>query len=228
MLPVPDGSTGAGGFFDGLTFIPAPYNRAVISVTNPSVSDYVLPTIKNDVDLTKLCSALRSVDSIRLVKSLELKDEHKILTSVLLSYDKKEWDDARLELMNYLNSSENLVYFVDAVNQKNFNITPQNRPIIISLISKTINVYDWSDFLDRYIDELRDRSLGDENLFEFYRDSSFCKQNVLDKIKNEVILLLKDNIADDRCVPETPVSGGAAIPPEKCWKRTSGRGSCTR
>lgn len=176
---------------------PAPYNRAVISVTNPSVSDYVLPTIKNDDDLTKLCSALRSVNSIRLVKSLELKDEHKILTSVLLSYDKKEWDEARLELMNYLNSSENLVYFVDAVNQKNFNITPQNRPIIISLISKTINVYDWSDFLDRYIDELRDRSLGDENLFEVYRDSLFCKQNVLNKIKKEFILSLKDNIADD-------------------------------
>lgn len=176
---------------------PAPYNRAVISVTNPSVSDYVLPTIKNDADLTKLCSALRSLDSIRLVKSLELKDEKKILKSILLSYDKEEWDDAKLELMNSLNIFENLVFFVDAVNQKDFNITPQNRSIIISLISKTINVYNWSDFLDKYINELRDKSLGYEKIYEVYQNSSFCKQNVLDKIKNEVILLLKDNIADD-------------------------------
>lgn len=175
---------------------PKPFQRTIISVFNPSVSDYVLPTINNDEDLEILCSALRTTDSIRLIKSLEVKNEKRILRHVLERYNKDEWDDARLELTNDLSVFDDVDYFVKSVEQKDFDITPQNRSAILGIISKTIDDYDWSDFLEKNIELLRDDSAGYCNIYEVYKDSTFCQDKVLGKIHKVVVGLLKENIND--------------------------------
>jgi len=175
---------------------PKPYQRTIVSVFNPSVSDYVLPTINNDEDLEFLCSALRTVDSIWLVKSLRVRKEKRILRSVLKKYSKDEWDDAKLELMNALNLFDDVDSFVKSVEQEDFDITPHNRSTIMKIISKTINNYDWSDFLGKNIELLRDNSLGYCNIYEVYKDSVFCQDKVLEKIHLAVVALLKEGIND--------------------------------
>ena len=62
--------------------------------------------------------------------------------------------------------------------------------------SKTIDKYDWSDFLDEHIEELQDDSAGYCNIYEVYKDSSFCKKNVLEKIRREIVKVLKNGIND--------------------------------
>ena len=175
---------------------PRYHKKTIITVFNPSVSDYVLPSIKNDADLEKLCSALRTVESILFIKSMNIKNEKRILKNVLQKYENDEWDDAKLKLMDCLNVFENLDLLIEAVNNNELEISLGNRRTILSIISKTINKYDWSDFLDKHIEELQDDSAGYCNIYEVYKESSFCQENVLEKLGKEVVKALKKGIND--------------------------------
>lgn len=175
---------------------PRYHEKIVVSVFNPSVSDYVLPNIKNDIDLEKLCFSLRSVESVSFVKSMNMEKERRILKNVLLKYNADEWDDAKLKLIDFLEIFDNLNLLVDSINQNEFEITQKNRSTILSIISKTVNVYDWSNFLDNHIEKLRDDSLGYCKIYEVYGDSFFCKKTVLEKVRKNVVKLLKEKIND--------------------------------
>ena len=173
------------------------HKKTVITVFNPSVSDYVLPSIKNDTELEKLCSALRTIESILFIKSMNVKSEKRILKKILQKYENDEWDDAKLKLMDCLNIFENLDLFVEAVNNNELEISQSNRRTALSVISKTINKYDWSSFLDKHIEELQDDSTVYCNIYEVYKDSPFCQENVLEKIRCEIVKTLK-NVVNDR------------------------------
>ena len=125
-----------------------------------------------------------------------MKNEQKILKNVLRKYENDEWDDAKLKLMDCLNVFENLDFFVEAINHNDLVISQDNRDSILSIISKTIDKYDWSGFLDKHIEELQDDSAGYCNIYEVYKDSSFCQENVLEKIGKEVVKILKKGIND--------------------------------
>lgn len=172
------------------------HEKTIVTVFNPSVSDYVLPSIKNDAELEKLCSALRTVESILFIKSMNIKNEKRILKNVLQKYENDEWDDAKLKLMDCLNVFENLGLLIEAVNNNELEISLGNRRTILSIISKTINKYDWSDFLDKHIEELHDNSAGYCNIYEVYKDSFFCQERVLEKIRREIVKVLKNGIND--------------------------------
>lgn len=172
------------------------HEKTIVTVFNPSVSDYVLPSIKNDAELEKLCSSLRTVESILFIELMNAKNERKILKRVLQKYENDEWDDAKLELMDCLNEFNHLDLLIDAVSHNEIVISQNNRRSVLSIISKTINKYDWSDFLDKHIEELQDDSAGYCNIYEVYKDSSFCQENVLEKIGKEVVKILKNGIND--------------------------------
>ena len=99
-------------------------------------------------------------------------------------------------MQNCLNEFEHLDFLIDAVSHNEIVISQNNRCSVLSIISKTINKYDWSDFLDKHIEELQDDSAGYCNIYEVYKDSSFCQENVLEKIGKEVVKILKNGIND--------------------------------
>ena len=175
---------------------PRYHEKTIVTVFNPSVSDYVLPSIKNDAELEKLCSSLRTVESILFIELMNEKNERKILKRVFQKYENDEWDDAKLKLMDCLNEFEHLDFLIDAINHNDLMISQRNRGFLLSIISKTIDKYDWSDFLDEHIEELQDDSAGYCNIYEVYKDSSFCKKNVLEKIRREIVKVLKNGIND--------------------------------
>jgi hypothetical protein len=175
---------------------PRYHEKTIVTVFNPSVSDYVLPSIKNDAELEKLCSSLRTVESILFIELMNEKNERKILKRVFQKYENDEWDDAKLKLMDCLNEFEHLDFLIDAINHNDLMISQRNRGFLLSIISKIIDKYDWSDFLDEHIEELQDDSAGYCNIYEVYKDSSFCKKNVLDKIRREIVKVLKNGIND--------------------------------
>jgi hypothetical protein len=127
---------------------------------------------------------------------MNIKNEKRILKNVLQKYENDEWDDAKLKLMDCLNVFENLDLLIEAVNNNELEISLGNRRTILSIISKTINKYDWSDFLDKHIEELHDNSAGYCNIYEVYKDSSFCQERVLEKIRREIVKVLKNGIND--------------------------------
>lgn len=172
------------------------HEKTIVTVFNPSVSDYVLPSIKNDAELEKLCSALRTVESILFIELMDMKNEQKILKNVLRKYENDEWDDAKLKLMDCLNVFENIGFLIDAINHNDLVISQRNRDTLLSIISKTIDKYDWSDFLNEHIEELQDDSAGYCNIYEVYKDSPFCQESVLEKIRREIVNVLKNGVND--------------------------------
>ena len=170
---------------------------ALISVFNPSVSDYVLPTILDCNTMVKLISCLRTVESIDVVESYKRKftDVATIYRTILNDFCEQGWLDAKIRLVRLLGFDCGLVAkLVYAAMADEKMITKNNKNDFYFIVLDNLNFFDFSEFI-----RLRGSSFCKNyqdygTILEYYKDSVFAKDDVVQYLQKCVYQELKNNV----------------------------------
>ena len=171
--------------------------NAIISVFNPSVSDYVLPTILDRDVIAKLCGVLGTVGSIRVLESNEEKivDVKSIYRRLLNGYSKTEWTDAKIRLIRLLGYECGL--FPDLIKmalKDDCLVSDDNKFDFSDIVMDNLSKYDFSDFIMCYPFFICESYQEFGSLLDGYQASPFAKDYVIEFLQECLYELLEDNI----------------------------------
>jgi GTPase SAR1 family protein len=124
--------------------------EAVVSVFNPSVSDYVLPTILEKDIIIKLCRALGTVDSVRVVEYNKEKivNVQSVYGALLNNCPKNEWTDVKIRLIRLMGYKCGLVpNLIKYAIKNNDIITDDNKYDFYFIVIENLSKYDFSEFI---------------------------------------------------------------------------------
>lgn len=176
-------------------FIPHKVERAVISVFNPSVSDYLLPIILSNLDeLEMLCDSLRTVESLIILSKFQENENRKIMKRLLSKYTEDEWPLARLMMISFLEDKELAQKVYKAINGGLIEITADNWNCLQAIIIFSVNECDWSNILLN-LDKKVYNSLEDYDvLYDSYKNCKYSQNQVLTKLHDNIVAVLKSCI----------------------------------
>ena len=172
-------------------------NKAVVSVFNPSVTDYVLPTILERDIIVKLCSVLGTVDSIRVIESNEEKidDVQSIYRDILKEIPKKTWSDAKIRLIRLMGNMCGLVpNLIKYAIKNNDIITDDNKFDFYLIVINNLSEYDFSEFIICCGWSFCDNYSDFGAVLEDYKNTSFAQHLVIEYLQECVYESLLDDI----------------------------------
>ena len=171
--------------------------KSFVAVFNPSVSDYVLPIILDNEKMTKLCSALGSVESIAVLESNKDKftDVATIYASLLNGYSEQSWPDAKIRLVRLLGFGCGLVEkLVNAATIDENLITKSNKNDLYYIVFENLNNFDFSNFIKQratsFCKDYRDYG----SIWTYYKDSPFANDDVVAFLQERIYRELEYNI----------------------------------
>ena len=170
---------------------------AIISVFNPSVSDYVLPTILDRSVIAKLCKALSTVDSIDVIESNQYKivDARLIYKMLLEDYSKNEWPNAKIRLIRLCGYECGLIpdLIKETMNDETL-VDDDNKFDFSDIVMDNLSKYDFSDFIMCYPFFICESYQEFGSLLDGYQASPFAKDYVIEFLQECLYELLEDNI----------------------------------
>lgn len=167
-----------------------------VSVFNPSVSDYVLPTILERDIITKLSLALGTIGSIEVIEynNKKIVDVQSIYRVLLDDCPKNEWTDVKIRLINLMGYECGLVPdLIEAVMEHGNMITDENKFDFYSILLDNLCRYDFSDFIICYAYEICEDYHDLGSIWENYKSSPFAKDFVVDFLQKCIYMSLETN-----------------------------------
>lgn len=168
-----------------------------VDVFNPSVSDYVLPIILDGDTIVKLSSCLGTVESIGVIESNKGKfaDVSSIYRTILNGCCEQGWSDAKIHLVRLLGFGCGLVEKLISAAMADENlITKNNRNDFYHIVFDNLNFFDFSDFIKLRGASFCKRYQDYGMILEYYKDSVFAKDDVVEFLQKGVYQELKYNI----------------------------------
>ena len=172
-------------------------NDAFVSVFNPSVSDYVLPTILKQDIIVKLSGLLGTLESIGVIESNEEKfaNVDLIYNKLLENYSEKDFPNAKIHLIRLLGFECGQVpSLIEFVLGRNDLVTKENKSDLFFIVFENLNTYDFSEFIKRFADQICKDYEDFGLIWEYYKDSPFAKEDVVQCLQERVGKSLSDNI----------------------------------
>ena len=171
--------------------------ESFVSVFNPSVSDYVLPTILERDIIVKLCDTLGTVESINVIESNKGRfiDVFVVYGSLLNGCPKNVWSNAKIHLVRLLGYECGKVpELIEFAMTKTELITKENKTDFFFIVFGNIDKFDFSDFIRQYAERFCDDFEDLGSIWECYKDSPFAKDEVVAFLQKCVKESLKCNI----------------------------------
>ena len=169
----------------------------IVSVFNPSVSDYVLPTILVQDIIVKLCDSLGSVESINVIESNKGKFANVFLIykTLLKGYSENEWPNAKIHLIRLVGFEcgwvPNLIEFAMSKSEL---ITKENKSDFFFIVFENLDKCNFSDFIRQYAECFCNDYEDFGSIWEYYKDSPYAKDGVVQWLQERVGKSLSDNI----------------------------------
>lgn len=166
--------------------------KRYVSTFNPSVNDFIIPLIKNSFELERLFKCLQSLECIRFICSLEFDYKIGLLLNILNSLT--EYTTIKLVALrgllklSYENAKK---YLLEIVEDQSLGLSKVD-DIVIEYIDKV----DFSSFIEKNINDYIASVDDIHNLYEQYSKSSFCKEDVLNKIYDKLSKTFEEDICD--------------------------------
>lgn len=171
--------------------------KMIVSVFNPSVSDYVLPTILVQDMIVKLCDSLGTVESINVIESNKGKFAYVffIYKTLLKGYFENEWPNAKIHLIRLVGFECGWVpSLIEFVMSKSELITKENKSDFFFIVFENLDKYDFSDFIRQYAELFCNDYEDFGSIWEYYKDSPYAKDSVVQWLQERVGKSLSDNI----------------------------------
>ena len=168
-----------------------------VSVFNPSVSDYALPTILERDVIVKLSLALGTIDSIKVIEynNKKIVDAQLIYRALLLNSPKNEWTNVKIRLIRLMGYECGLVPdLIEAVMEYGNMITDENKFDFYSILLDNLCRYDFSDFIMCYAYEICEDYHDLGSIWENYKSSPFAKDFVVEYLQESVYVSLEEDI----------------------------------
>lgn len=169
----------------------------IVSVFNPSVSDYVLPTILVQDMIVELCDSLGTVESINVIESNKGKfaNVSLIYKTLLNGYSENEWSNAKIHLIRLVGFECGWVpSLIEFAMSKSELITKENKSDFFFIVFENLDKYDFSDFISQYAERFCNDYEDFGSIWEYYKDSPFAKDGVVQWLQERVGKSLSDNI----------------------------------
>lgn len=173
------------------------FNDAFVSVFNPSVSDYVLPTILKQDIIVKLSGLLGTLESIGVIESNKEKfaNVDLIYNKLLENYSEKDFPNAKIHLIRLLGFECGQVpSLIEFVLGRNDLITKENKDDLFFIVFENLNKYDFSEFIKRFANQICKDFEDFGLIWEYYKDSPFARDDVVQCLQERVGKSLSDNI----------------------------------
>ena len=156
--------------------------KSFVAVFNPSVSDYVLPTILERKMMIKLSQSLGTVESIRTIESKKevFSDVQEMYKELLKFFSEKEWSDAKIYLIHLLGMESGFIpeLIKAAMNDEKL-ISDVNKFRFFFIVAENLNMFDFSEFIKCrgkfFCDDYRDFG----KILKLYEKSPFVKEDVV-------------------------------------------------
>ena len=168
-----------------------------VAVFNPSVSDYVLPTILDTSIITKLSTSLDTVESLSVIESNEKKfdDVHVIYRNLLANHLKRGWSNTKIHLVCLLGAECGLISnLIKSVIDDNNLISLANKNDFYFIVSENIDTYDFSEFIKRFSKIFCNDYQDFGSILEYYKECPFVKEDVIAFLQKCIYESLKDKI----------------------------------
>lgn len=168
-----------------------------VSVFNPSVSDYVLSTILEQDIIVKLCDSLGTVESINVIESNKGKftNVFMIYRTLLDGRPENAWPNAKIHLIRLIGFECGLVpSLIEFVMTKGEMITKENKSDFFFIVFENLNKYDFSEFIRQYAERFCNGFEDFGSIWEYYKDSPFAKDDVVEFLQKCVKKSLEWNI----------------------------------
>ena len=169
----------------------------IVSVFNPSVSDYVLPTILVQDMIVELCDSLGTVESINVIESNKGKfaNVSLIYKTLLNGYSENEWSNAKIHLIRLVGFECGWVpSLIEFAMSKSELITKENKSDFFFIVFENLDKYDFSDFIRLYAEFFCNDYEDFGFIWEYYKDSPFAKENVVSFLQKCVKKSLEWNV----------------------------------
>ena len=121
-----------------------------VSVFNPSVSDYVLPTILERDIIVKLSLALGTIDSIEVIEynNEKIVDVQSVYGELLNNCPKNEWTGLKIHLVRLLGFECGLVpNLIESIHEGDDILIEYNKFNFFCIVLDNLCKYDFSDFI---------------------------------------------------------------------------------
>ena len=168
-----------------------------ISVFNPSVSDYVLPTILEQGITVKFCEALGTVESINVIESNKGKfaNTFVIYRELLNDFCENEWPNAKIHLIRLIGFECGLVpSLIEFIMTNGELITKENKSDFFFIVFENLNKYDFSEFIRQFAERICDNFEDFGSIWEYYKDCPFANEDVVSFLQKCVNKSLAYNI----------------------------------
>lgn len=168
-----------------------------VSVFNPSVSDYVLPTILVQDVIVKLCDSLGTVESINVIESNKGKFANVFLIyrALLDGFCENEWPNAKIHLIRLIGfECGRIPSLIKFAMTKGELITKENKSDFFFVVFENLNKYDFSDFIRLYAERFCNNFEDLGSIWKYYKDSPFAKDDVVEFLQKCVKKSLEWNI----------------------------------
>ena len=171
--------------------------KIFISVFDPSVSDYVLPSILERNVIIKLCGALGTADSIHVIESNKEKfaNLHLLYSELLDACPKNEWTGAKVHLISLLGFECGLVpNLIESLEESDGVFIDENKYDFHCIIMDNVCRYDFSDFIMCFAGYFCDDYHDFGSILEEYKSCPFTKDCVVEDLQERVYESLEDDI----------------------------------
>lgn len=168
-----------------------------VSVFNPSVSDYVLPTILERDIIVKLSLALGTIDSIEVIECNDEKivDVQSVYGELLNNCPKNEWTDLKIRLIRLMGYGCGLVPdLIGCVMEHGNVITEENKSDFYCILLDNMCRYDFSDFIICFAHDICVDYHDFGSVWENYKSSPFVKKCVVDFLQESVYVSLETDL----------------------------------
>lgn len=168
-----------------------------VSVFNPSVFDYVLPTILERDIIVKLSLALGTIDSIEVIEYNREKivDVQSIYGELLKNCPKNEWTGLKIHLVRHLGFECGLVpNLIESIHEGDEILIENNKFDFFCIVLDNLGKYDFSDFIMCFSYCFCDDYHDFGAVLEGYKFCPFAKDYVVDFLQECLFESLENDI----------------------------------
>ncbi|SHK84574.1 ABC transporter [Fibrobacter sp. UWT2] len=176
-----------------------------VSVFNPSVSDYVLPTILERDVIVKLSLALGTIDSIEVIEynNEKIVDVQSVYGELLNNCPKNEWTGLKIHLVRLLGFECGLVpNLIESIHEGDDILIEYNKFNFFCIVLDNLSKYDFSDFIMCFSYCFCDDYHDFGAILEGYKSCPFVKDYVVEFLQECLFESLEIDI-DNILVNET-------------------------
>ncbi len=170
--------------------------ETIVSSFNPSVSDYVLPTILEKDIIIKLCGALGSVESINVIESNKesFSNVQLLYRELLDGCPKNKWTGAKIHLIRLLGFECGLVpNLIESIQESDDMLIENNKFDFFCIVLDNLCKYDFSDFITCFgycfCDDYHDFA----SIWEDYKSCPFARDFVVEFLQDCIYESLEDD-----------------------------------